>query len=397
MKILFVTSRFPYPPFKGDKVRAFFPIRELTTRHTIDLLSFAEEKVALGDREVMSRYCRRIGIVRLPKASFFLRLALGVFSSIPSQVFCYSSCEMRRTLQQWIQSGGYDLIYLVCGRILGIRNAIRGVPVLLDWIDALSLSTRRMHETERCWPKKWLYWWEWKKMAAFERRSLHACDYMIVTSDDDRMVLGSEKIEVVPNGVDCSVYRQNPATKDIDLIFTGNMGYYPNVQAVNHFCADILPGLRTRLGKVNFFIVGANPGREVRRWGNEPGVQVTGFVQDMVDYLNRAKVYVAPLLSGAGIQNKILEAMACSLPVVTTGFGDAAIRGSGTQSLLMRNSPESFRDAVVELLENEQLRQRIGARARRYVEGEFSWKKMADHVESMVREKCPGPSKILNR
>lgn len=384
MKILFVTSRFPYPPLKGDKIRGYYPIKHLSCRHTIDLLSYSDDTLRdeayVGE---MGKYCRKIRTVMVSRLAFNLKLAAAVFSSQPSQVYCYRSKAMKKAIEEMSSANKYDIIHLVCGRIAWLAKYVEGVPTVLDWIDALSLSTRRMWESEEAWTKKGMYWWEWRKMAAFERDNLKTCDYSIVTSPLDRNTLGLDSIEIIPNGVDSAVFSPSYAEKDIDIVFTGNMSYFPNAQAVDNFMKNIFPAIRKARPSTRFYIVGINPSPAVLRWKNYPGVVITGFVEDIAGVLKRSRIFIAPLTAGAGIQNKILEAMACGLPVVTTSYGNAGVQAEDGREVIVRNNPGEFADAVLKLFEDEHRGRGIGQNARDLVMREFNWEAVARRLEQI--------------
>lgn len=383
MKILFVTSRFPYPPLKGDKIRAYYPIKNLSQRHEIDLLSFAEEDISTEEMAEMQKYCNNIEVVRISKLTFNMKLAAAIFSTLPSQVYCYSSKRLRTKLDLMTSENNYDVVHIVCGRLAGLCRGLNGTTTLLDWIDALSLSINRMWQTERSWPKKLLYWWEWKKMASFEQKNMTLPGHSVITSPADQRILGDAAVEIIPNGVDCSKFAPQNVEKDIDLIFTGNMSYYPNVQAVDYFCREVFPLIRRFRPATNFYVVGINPAKAVLKWKGAPGVFVTGFVEDLIKELNRSHIFVAPLCSGAGIQNKILEALACELPVITTDYGNAGIQASDGEQILLRNSPESFAEAVLGLLGDDHKRKAMGPRGRDLVLKNYDWKFMASRLEEI--------------
>lgn len=386
MRILFITSRFPYPPLKGDKIRSYYPIKLMSQTNSIDLLSFTEEEVLPAHLDHMHGFCRKIDVVPLKKPLFTAMLALGVFSPVPSQVLCYKSLRMMRLIRDYTREEQYHIVHLVCGRIVGYARQINGIPKVIDWIDAMSLSTERMYRTERFLPKKLIYYLEWKKIKRYEKNGISACDFSFITSPVDRAYLGDQIDEVIANGVDTSTFRPRIVSKDLDLVFTGNMGYYPNIKAVQFFCRKVFPLVLRKRPGTTFHIVGINPSRKVRDYHDGKNVFVTGYVEDLTELLNRAKVFVAPLQSGAGIQNKILEAMACSLPVISTSYGNAGIIAREDHEILIRDKSNGFADAILDLLTDVSKRRKLGKNGHELIKKRFSWESKADRLDKIYTD-----------
>jgi glycosyltransferase involved in cell wall biosynthesis len=191
-------------------------------------------------------------------------------------------------------------------------------------------------------------------------------------------------VSVIENGVDVEHFAPSGVTPEPrSLVFTGNMGYEPNVDAVVWFVEHCLPRIREAVPEVKLAIAGARPSRAVQELAREPGVQVTGFVESMPATLNAAEIAVAPLRSASGIQNKILEAMACGLPVVTTTTGLGAIDARDGEHLLVADGEEAHAAAVIRLLGDADLRARLGAAAREQVVARYSWARGAERVEEI--------------
>ena len=336
----------------------------------------------------MGKYCSRIEVIELNKLLLKLKLITAIFSSVPSQVYCYRSRRMQKMLRESDRLMQYDAIHVVCGRLAEYATDLRlkDSPVLLDWIDALSLNTRRHSLKERFWPKKVLYHWEGRKMRLFEHHHVGVCDYAIVTSPLDQEVLGKSRVETLPNGVDCECFAPRNVKKDIDLIFTGNMSYEPNIQAVDLFCKEILPCVQRRLSNVSFYVVGINPPQAVLKWSREPGIHVTGFVEDLANMLNRSRLFVAPMCSGSGIQNKILEALATGLPVLTTRYGNAALGGNVRSGVIELNTPAEFAQEIVSLLHDESRRSNLGRLGREMALRRFRWDSVVRRLEAIYVE-----------
>jgi glycosyltransferase involved in cell wall biosynthesis len=191
---------------------------------------------------------------------------------------------------------------------------------------------------------------------------------------------------VVPNGIDLEYFRPIPrAAAPSGLIFTGAMDYLPNIDAVHHFCAAILPLVRRELPSTRFYVVGLNPPAAVRRLGEIPGVVVTGTVPDVRPYYERAAVCVAPLRIGRGVQNKVLQAMAMGLPVVASTVAHRGLEAQPGRHLLVEDEPAAFAARVVALLRDPGAGHALGRQARAFVESNHAWDASCARLEVDLR------------
>lgn len=383
MHILFITPRLPYPLLKGDQLRTFYLIKYLHKKgHKISLLSFIQDEREKDYQEKMLEYCEVVETVLLPKWKSYLNMVLGVFSEIPFQVKFYYSKEMAGKIKKMTINSRYDIIHFVLSRMIPYVDFVNHNTMVLDHIDALSMNMKRRFEREKG-IKKLLFYYEWQKVKRYEHSKHDLFHYSIVTSQVDKEYLINENIAVIPNGVDPERFAPVKCKKDIDLIFTGNMGYFPNEDAVLYFSKEIFPLILRQRHDINFYIVGANPSSRIKKLADGKNVFVTGYVDNLKDYLNRTHVSVCPMRSGSGIQNKILEAMASGVPIIATSYAIGSITAEPEKDIIISDEPIRFAEGVLRLLANDKLREKISFNARRFVEQKYRWEASAKELENV--------------
>ena len=383
MRLLFLTPRSPRPPLKGDQVVAYHRLRLLARRHEVALLTFYEDEREREELRGLEGLCE-VRAVQLSRRRAVARMALGgATSRVPFQVLYYRSAAYRRALAELLAERPFDLADVVLLRLAPYGRLLGDLPRVLDLIDSMQLSFSRRVALERP-PARWAFAEELRRVTAWERRVAGEFDHLLVVAGRDRELIPAENVTVVPNGIDTDAFAPRPELRRPEtVVFSGNMRFPPNVSAAVWFAERCLPLLRARRPEARFVVAGAEPAGAVRALGRLDGVEVTGFVESMPAALNAASVAVAPMRSASGIQNKLLEAMACGLPCVTTrmGLGDVAAREG--EELLVADEPEPFAEAVASLLADGERAGRIGTAGRGFVERRHSWEAAAAAVEAV--------------
>lgn len=381
MRILFMTPRFPYPPHKGDQTLAYHRIRTLSTRHEIVLLTFFERDAELEGLDHLSQCCRAIHTVRLPRwRSYWNMLHLGIFSRAPLQILYYHSAEYQRKLNDLLHREPFDVVHAF---MLRLAPYLRGVaaPKVLELIDSMQLSMRRIAERSSGLARL-VYSEELRRIRSYERAADHFADRLVFVSEIDRAMVSSDRSVSLPLGV---ISGESPSTQRSGhvVVFSGNMAYPPNVQAASWFVSKAWGTIREAVPDAELWVAGRNPTAAIRSVASRPGIRVTGFVPDMRQILLQAQVAIAPMQSGSGMQNKVLEAMACGLPVVATTLGLGAIGARPGEELLVADEPGEFAAAVTGLLLNHDRRASIGSKGWEYVRAHHSWEHIADQIDSL--------------
>lgn len=394
IRILYATSRFPYPPLKGDQVRSYHQLLELGKRHEVTLVTLCDPGELESDAGSLDRACAKI--VRIPHRASPGAMVRGTVRSLlqgwPLQVGLYHSARLQRCIRDYLDVGQFDLLHLQLARLHSVAPVDRRIPVVMDMIDTLSLNMRRRAQQEG-WPARWLFHFEASRLARLEREALLRCRRVVVVSEADRKALGTEgAVDVIPNGVDAERFRFQllEGRKPETIVFSGNMSYFPNVDAATWFIEAVLPLVLNRRPHVEFMVAGSNPHPSLRRLAeSNPAVVLTGFVPRMEEVLASTTLAVAPMRSGTGIQNKVIEAMASGLPVVASPFalGGLSCRGGEIE---VAEGAEEFADKVIALLDDPSRRSSMAVAARAYVEASHSWQSSAASLEESYEHALEG-------
>lgn len=393
LKILFLCPRIPYPPIKGDKLRAYYQISELSRNHRVTLMTFTEECENAHDLKVLNEVCEHVVVIH-HKKYMGLRSAIShVLDSLPLQCGYYSSSEMERLLFQMMSSENYDIVHVQLARMVQYiskaKLVSKRIPAVVDFVDALSLNMKKRLEREQLVVKPFFFY-EWLKMKSYEAGLEDYFDCAVISSPVDRMTLPyASRLKVLPNGVNLDYFRfENESGRDPDtIIFTGNMGYFPNIDAVMHFARYSFPRIKRKLPRVKFKIVGNCPPSVALRIRSQfKEVEVIGYVTNVYEHLSRATIAVAPMLSGSGIQNKVLEAMATGTPLVATRLATQAIDARPDHDILIADGPSDFARAVVKLFNDQSLRCRLGINGRKLTERKYSWASIGLDLENIYQE-----------
>ncbi len=380
----------PYPPYRGDKLKIYNLARRLKGQHELHLITFAQTKEDLGYEEELKKIFTSVHFVYLPKWLSALKCLTALWRSMPIQVLYFQSLKMKRKLAEVLNGNKFDAVHVQHLRMSPYLAQEKNIPRILDLPDAFSLYWQRRKSIPRGVIMKIFENWEQRRVHRYER-ILESYNMSLVCSEEDLEYLKHEhhvsNIQLLPNGVDLDVFapRAHDYSHNQTLLFTGNMDYAPNVDAVLHFTENILPLVRKEYPDVQFVIAGQKPVKKVLELANEH-VSVTGFVKDLAATYNEASVVVAPLRFGAGTQNKVLEAMAMGVPVVCSNIG---FKGLGIQSgegAFMEKEPEKFAGRVIELLASEKLRSEIGSKGMNVIQNNFSWDIIAKRLEGYFTE-----------
>ena len=376
------TSRFPYPLEKGDKLRAYHQIKELSNSFDVYLFSITEHEVKPAHLEELKKYCSEVHTFHLSPIKKWFGAFVNLFGKKPIQVGYFYNWSIHQKVKQLLTKIKPDHIYAQLIRSSEYVKNYHECPKTIDYMDALSKGLERRSETAHGL-KKLVFQLEFKRLMDYENSIFEYFENHTIISEQDRNFIfhkNKEQISVVPNGVDTDYFKVNSTQKSADLVFTGNMSYPPNITASKYIVNDILPLLNK---DVKIILAGANPSKEVLALQSDQ-VEITGWVDDIRTSYTAAKVFVAPMFIGTGLQNKLLEAMAIGVPCITTTLANNALGATENKEILIANEAQGFRDKIMDLLNDHEMSATISKNAKRFVEENYDWKPVTRKLIELI-------------
>ncbi len=388
MRILILTSRFPYPLEKGDKLRAYYQIRELSRKHEITLVAVSDQEVEAESLEALKPYCKRIVVHQISFLKVLRNLFKTFFSRLPFQVGYFYSKNFYKGIKKIIELEKPDAIFCQLVRMAEYVKDVKGIPKTLDYMDAFSTGLERLSQRSS-FLKKTVVKMEWKRMLMYEKKSFANFDHHTIISEQDKKLIphpDHDKIQVIPNGVDTDFYHPVKQEKKYDLIFAGNMAYPPNVESALFIAKEVLPLLFNRKPGIKLVIAGATPAKEILALQSE-NIEVTGWVDDMRDYFSQSKIHLAPMLISIGLQNKILQAMAMKIPCIVSSLANNAIHAPVNECVLIADTPQDYVDKIIQLLDDENVSMKLSENAFRFVHANFNWSASVNQLEKVLQSR----------
>jgi sugar transferase (PEP-CTERM/EpsH1 system associated) len=376
LKILYLAHRIPYPPNKGDKIRSFHEIKHFSRHHEIHLLAFYDDPKEAIHAEDLKQFCKTVTLIPLHRRRQQARAIMAMLGRKPWTLGYFSNPQMWAAVRARFRSSGFNAIFVYSSSMAPYVAAENRILKILDFVDS-DASKWLQYARLKPAPASWLYSYEGKNLLAFEKKMACAFDASVFVSPRDAGHLSAQeyrgKIHIVQNGIDLDSFvgmKNEEASQTI--IFTGAMDYFPNIDAVSYFARDVFPLIRESCPHSKFMIVGSKPAPEVQRLAVLPGVQVTGTVPDVRPFLAQSKVAVVPVRISQGIQNKILEALAAGLPVVTTSAAAKGLTSMSDFALAVADEPKAYAERVITYLQTTLAAEQIAA-TRRRLKQEYDW------------------------
>jgi sugar transferase (PEP-CTERM/EpsH1 system associated) len=411
LNILFVVPYVPDPV----RVRPYQFIRGLVKRgHNMSVATLWTSQWEFESLSALEQENVSVHALRLPKWQSAINCLKAVPGRVPLQaVYCWQP-EMQSLLARLVSTGNgrtaFDVVHIehLRGANYGlwlqdlIAKKGYSLPVVWDSVDSISLLFRLAAQRSLSLPRRLMTAFELPRTTRYESELIHRFGQVLTTSETDAQALRGlanssdveERITVLPNGVDLEYFHPLPKNRPSAkrLVMTGKMSYHANISMAVHFVEQIWPHIQGTHPEIELWIVGKDPSREVQALSSKGGVHVTGTVPDIRPYLWEAAISVAPLTYSVGVQNKVLEAMACGTPVVVSSAAAKSLKIRDRQEVYIADEPEAFAQAVTELLQDADLRDQLSRAGRDFVERNHDWARITRELEAIYDGVIPSRS-----
>lgn len=391
MRILYVCHRFPYPPRRGGKIRPFNMIRHLHSSHEVTVASLVRSSAEADEGRGIADFCARYEMATVATPVQVARMIARVPTPAPSSFGYFHAPALARRIRRLLSEVRFDLVFVHCSSVAPYVAGVRDVPKILDFGD---MDSQKWLDYARFkpFPLSAGYRLEGIKLVAEEKRLARAFDLCTTTTRAEWSTLEGygtgASTDWFPNGVDSDYFAPADAAYDPDAIsFVGRMDYYPNQECMLAFCRDVFPLIRERRPAARLLIVGADPPPFIRRLADIPGVVVTGSVPDVRPHLRGSAAMVAPLNIARGTQNKILEAMAAGVPVVTSSTAAGGVDAVAGTHFQVADSPADMAAATLALMSDPSARRRLSIAGRERMMSHHAWPASMRRLDAII-ERC---------
>jgi len=374
-KLVFLTSRFPYPLDKGDKLRAFHQLRELSQRCEVHLISLSRKKIEASQLEQLEKFCGSVTVYSISSFQSLLGLIWALFRGKPFQVGLFYSKRVKKRVSAQIKAIQPNHIYCQLIRAAEYVKDEFHIPKTIDFMDVLSKGIERRIASSPFYLKRLLEI-EAERLKIYENIMFEYFDnHTIISSQDQELIYHTkrESIEIIPNGIDTRFFSPDDSSeKKYTFLFNGNMQYQPNVTSAIYIVEKIMPLVWRTHPEATLLISGTSPTPDVKNLASER-VTISGWMDDIRDAYNQALIFVAPMQIGTGLQNKLLEAMAMNLPCVTSKLANNALKAIHNETILIGKNKEEYATYMCELIENKEKRRKLGKEGKEFVFQNFNW------------------------
>jgi len=389
VKILYLCQRLPFPPDRGDRIVTFNQIRHLCKKHQVTVGCLNHEDMFTAAKTINNEFDVKWVA---PDHSLWPKtfgMAACLLARKPLTLGYFNNKDLHARITDLIDNDPPDLVIVFSSSMAQYVTEIESIPRIMHFCDLDSQKWKDL--AERCKGiTRWIYDREGRLLLEYERRiaaEFSAC--CVVTEHEAelfRRIIPGIPVHILENGVDTDYFSAFPRQpEEQTLLFVGVMDYAPNVEAVTYFTKTIWPTVTSARPNARFRIVGSRPAKAVRKLAKIRGIEVTGYVADIRPYLCSSTMLVAPLEIARGIQNKILEAMASGLPVLTTpAVAKGLPQGAESQVFVEEREPSRFASAVLELIDNPGLREQRSASARDYIQRYCTWELKLQALDELL-------------
>lgn len=385
-KLLFITSRFPYPLNKGDKLRVYFQLKHLAGTNEIHLVAINETNVSHEHYEAIAPFCKSIHLFVLPLYKRIIQIVLSPFKNIPLQVAFFYSNRIKKKIEQLTNEIKPDHIHCHLIRTTEYVKDIGKVKKSLDFMDAFGKGMKKRQNIEPNVFKRMLYKYEKNRLYSYEAKVFNFIDKFLIISNQDKNSIQSSRaneINVIPNGVDFESFYPKTLEKIYDILFMGNLGYPPNIDAIQFLSNEIIPLVKKHKPNIKLLIAGINAPKNIKKLQSQ-NIDVIEYFEDISDSIAISKIMLAPMKISIGLQNKIIQAMAMQVPCIVSTISNNAINAPNNQALIEANTAAEFSKEIIELLNSEKKALEIGQEGYKFVKEHYSWEKQNELFTQLI-------------
>lgn len=374
-KLLVLTSRFPFPLEKGDKLRIYNQLKGLSRNNTIHLVAVNHLPVTNEQQKALEPYCEKITVLLIPHYQRAINLLRALFNGQPLQTGLFYTKRNHAKIRMLIAGTKPDAIYCHLIRMAHYVSDESGIRKTIDYMDVFSKGMERRVNATSNILKKLVFNFEYRRLLKYEAAVFDQFDERVIISGQDRDEIphaDKSKIKVIPNGVDFSVFHPLGTQKKYDLLFTGNMAYPPNIESAYYAATKIMPLLKKKYPGITLLIAGTGAPAKIRALHSENIIIIEEWT-NIRDAFAQSKIMLAPMLISIGLQNKILQAMAMKIPVIASTLANNAINAPADEAVLIADTPDEYVAQIVKMLEDPGIADTIATAAYDFVRNNFSW------------------------
>ncbi len=386
MKVLVIAPRFPYPLEKGDKLRLYQQLKQLSSLHEIHLFAISHHVPRTEDLAVLSTFCTSITIHHISRARTIWNMFRGFLLGLPLSVAYFTDTDAIHSVQKMAKVVQPDLVY---GQLIRMGEYLKQLPgrKVVDLMDAFSVIMEQRARRSSFLLRPFLLL-EANRLARYEHTAPNWSEQQTFISLRDRLLIDPHlkwDAQIIPNGIDTSFFQAPSSVKQqaTDLTFIGNLGYYPNRVAALFLVKKIMPLIWRIRPNATLLLAGARPTKDVVALA-EYRIRIIPWLDDIRDGYIKGSLFIAPIQLGAGLQNKILEAMAMELPVITTSHVNQAIDALPGKELMIADDAEEFAKHALDLLDSPERANQLVNSALTFVRSNYSWETSVNHLNEYV-------------
>lgn len=388
-KLFVVLSRFPYPIDKGDKLRAYYQLRDLSEEWDIYLHCLTQQSISKEQRAAIAPFCKELHVHQLNFLLILWNCAWQLIGNKPFQVAYFYQRSIYQKINHSLENVKPQHIFCQLLRTAEYVKNYHACSKTIDYMDALSEGIKRRIPTAN-FAMRLVLKSEWKRLLRYENVIFDYFENHLIISRQDQQLMAHpqrNKIKIIPNGVGEHFLASIPAQDRLyDFVFVGNLSYPPNIETARFICEELLPYAIQKGKNWRVLIAGAQPSKQIYSYQSK-NIHVAGWAEDVRTHYLSGKVFVAPMFMGTGLQNKLLEAMALGLPCITTPLAKNALQNAENE-VLTADSAATFYELISQLIDQQPFYINQSLQGKKYVQTHYDWKSIHRELSSLLHAQC---------